>query len=269
MVGRRQAAVAWTQQQPCIPHAIRRPATLQKRNDKTIDTGLHGAMHNGNLLERTISSAKETIMAQAKAKSNSVVTTQWSGDILSISVLGGQLVGGQATDATLMFDRTRASEANRDQAERHGWTQRLCDRAAKGAPTRKPGDTDAAWEAAKQAVTFAKYQAIEVIIAYYESGDVPWKMSGGSEGGMLFEALCELYDGKKTVEQVRKFLDSRTDDQLKVLRKVPELVEIMNRLRVERSGAVDTASVLGDLDAMGDGEEPSVDEEISALMTDQ
>lgn len=208
-------------------------------------------------------------MAQAKAKSNSVVTTQWSGDILSISVLGGQLVGGQATDATLMFDRTRASEANRDQAERHGWTQRLCDRAAKGAPTRKPGDTDAAWEAAKQAVTFAKYQAIEVIIAYYESGDVPWKMSGGSEGGMLFEALCELYEGKKTVEQVRKFLDTRTDEQLKVLRKVPELVEIMNRLRVERSGAVDTASVLGDLDAMGDKGEPSVDEEISALMTDQ
>ena len=208
-------------------------------------------------------------MAQAKAKSNSVVTTQWSGDILTINVLGGQLVGGRATDAAVLFDRTSASEANRDAAEKHGWTQRLCDRAAKGAPTRAPGTTDAQWEAAKQAVTFAKYTAIETIVAYYESGDVPWKMSGGaSEGGMLFEALVELYDGKKTAEQVKKFLDSRTDEQMKVLRKVPELVTIMNRLRLERAGTVDAGSALGDLDAMGD--EPSeVDAEISALMTDQ
>lgn len=199
-------------------------------------------------------------MAQAKAKSNSVVTTQWvANDLLSIHVLGA---------GDLMFNRTKASEANRDAAERHGWTQRLCDRAAKGAPTRKEGTSDAAWEAAKAAVTQAKFTAIETIIAYYESGDVPWKMSGGSsEGGMLFEALCELYEGKKTASQVKVFLDSRDDSQLKVLRKVPELVEIMNRLRVERMGAVDVGDALGDLDAMGD--EGEVDAEISALMTDR
>jgi hypothetical protein len=208
---------------------------------------------------------KETIMAQAKAKSNSVVTTQWNGDILTVNVLGGQLVGGQPTDAAAMFDRTRASEANRDAAEKHGWTQRICDKMAKSAPTRAAGQTDEQWAQVKIQHTLSKFVAVEKIIAYYESGDVPWKMSGGSEGGMLFEALCELYEGKKTVDQVRKFLDSRTDEQLKVLRKVPELVEIMNRLRVERSGAVDTASALGDLDAMGE-ESGDVDDEIAALM---
>jgi hypothetical protein len=210
--------------------------------------------------------SKETIMAQAKAKSNSVVTTQWNGDILTVNVLGGQLVGGQPTDAAAMFDRTRASEANRDAAEKHGWTQRICDKMAKSAPTRAAGQSDEQWAQVKINHTLSKFVAVEQIIAYYESGDVPWKMSGGgSEGGMLFEALCEMYEGKKSVDQVRKFLDTRDDAQLKVLRKIPEVVEIMNRLRVERSGAVDTAGALGDLDAMGE-ESGEVDGEIAALM---
>lgn len=206
-------------------------------------------------------------MSQAKAKTNSVVTTVWAGDILSITVLGGQLVGGKPHDATAMFDRTKASAANRDQAERHGWTQRTCDRMAKSAPVRAAGQTDEAWARTKADHVVSKFTALEQVIAYYESGDVPWKMSGGSsEGGMLFEALCEMYDGKKTVEQVKRFLDSRDDRQVKLLRKVPELVEIMNRLRAERSGSVDAATALGELDAMDDA---GIDEEISQLMTDE
>jgi hypothetical protein len=198
-------------------------------------------------------------MTQAKAKSNSVVTTEWSGDILSLSVLGA---------GTLMFDRTRCSAANRDRAEQHGWTQRLCDRMAKKAPVRVVGQADAAWEASKAAFTQAKYDSVKVIIEYYESGEVAWKMSGGgaTEGGMLFEALCELYADKRSAEQIREFLDTRTDEQLKVVRKVPALVDIMNRLRAERAGQVDVEEALGDLDEM---DEVTVDEEVSQLMTDE
>lgn len=209
-------------------------------------------------------------MAQAKAKSNSVVTTQWSGDILTVTVLGGQLVGGKPADAAAMFDRTAASAANRDQAEKHGWTQRICDKMAKSAPVRAQGLSDSEWAQVRAQHTAGKFAAVETIIAYYESGDVPWKMSGGaSEGGMLFEALVEMYEGKKTVEQVRKFLDTRTEDQLKIVRKIPEVVEIMNRLRLERMTPVNVEDALGDLDAMGDEGEPSVDEEISQLMADE
>src|SRR5271166_3808229 len=75
-------------------------------------------------------------MAQAKAKSNSVVTTEWSGDILTIEVLGA---------GAIMFDRTAASADNRDWAEKHGWTQRLSNRAAISAPTRKAGVSDSDW----------------------------------------------------------------------------------------------------------------------------
>jgi hypothetical protein len=179
---------------------------------------------------------------QTKAKVTSVMTTEWSGDLLTIEVLG---VGA------LMFDRTLASPANRDQAEKHGWTQRLSDRAAKSAAVRKPGMTEEAWAEARLAVTKGKHAAVEALIAYYESGEVSWKMSGGgTEGGMLLEALLELYEGKKTGDQIRAFLGSRTDEQLKTLRKVPGLVEIMNRLRAERAGEVDVEAALGELDDM-------------------
>ena len=193
-------------------------------------------------------------MTQAKAKTNSTITTQWSGDILTIEVLGA---------GALMFDRTLASAANRDQAEKHGWTQRLCDRAAKGR------DSKTGQPASPQ----LKYNAIEELLKHYESGEVAWKMSGGAaEGGMLFEALCEMYEGRKTEEQVRKFLDSRSESQVKDLRKIPELMTIINRLRIERAGTVDMGEALGDLDAMGDGdaeEEVTVDQEISELMSDR
>jgi hypothetical protein len=182
-------------------------------------------------------------MAQAKAKSNSVVTTQWSGDILTIDVLGA---------AALMFDRTLASPANRDMAEKHGWTQRLCDRAAKG---RDP-------KTGKPAPASAKYNAIEELLKYYEGGDVPWKMSGGghAEGGLLLEALVELRAGQRTEDQIRSFLDTRTAQQLATVRKIPELIVIMNRLRMERAGSVDMSEALGDLDSMDAEEELNGDD---------
>ena len=205
-------------------------------------------------------------MTQAKAKSNSVVTTQWSEDILSITVLQGQLVGGMPTDATAMFDRTKASEANRDQAEKHGWTQRLCDSMAKSAPSRAAGQSEAQWLETLAGFKRSKFQAVEDLIAYYESGEVNWKRAGGGrDGTMLLDALCELRSDKSR-EQLTKFLESRTAEQLKVICKIPELIVIVNRLRVERMKPVDMGDALGDLDAMG---EVTVDEEISALMTDQ
>jgi hypothetical protein len=183
-------------------------------------------------------------MANAKAKSNSVVTTLWINSILNISVLG--------IDQPITFDCDLASEANRAQAERHGWTQRLCDRAAKGAVVRAAGMSDAQYEAAKAAVTQSKFNAIKELAEYYMSGDVAWRMAGGgsaSEGGLLFEALCE-FKPEKTPAQITEFIESRTKEQLAVVRKVPELMSIMNRLRMERAGTVDVEEALGDLDSI-------------------
>lgn len=196
-------------------------------------------------------------MAQAKAKSNSVVTTQWSGSILTINVIGAQMVGGKPVDAALMFDCERASEANRAAAERHGWTQRLCDRAAKGRDPKTGQSASAA----------SKFAAIEELISYYEGGEVPWKMTGGGsgDGGLLLTALCRLRPNL-TVEQVGKFLDSRSPEQLKSIRARRDVVEMTNQVRLERAGETDNDEAFAELDAMDGDEAESVDNEIAELM---
>lgn len=67
-------------------------------------------------------------MAQPKAKSNSIITSAWSedGNILTMKVLGA---------GECVFDRTKATEGARAEAERNGWLQRLSDRAALGRDT--------------------------------------------------------------------------------------------------------------------------------------
>lgn len=197
-------------------------------------------------------------MTQAKAKSNSVVTTKWDGDILTINVIGAQQLGGKPVDAALMFDRTAASAANREAAEKHGWTQRLCDRAAKG---RDP-------KTGQSASAGLKYAAIEELINYYEGGDVPWKMSGGGgsgDGGLLLTALCRLRPDR-TVEQIGKFLESRTPEQMKLVKARRDVVEMMNQIRLERVGETENDEAFAELDAMGEGAETGVDEEIAELI---
>lgn len=179
----------------------------------------------------------------AKAKSNSVVTTQWQGNVLEITVLGA----GQ-----ILFDAEKASAANRQAAERHGWTQRLCDRAAKSAPTRQAGISEDQWKAQLAQHTQGKFEAIRELAEYYEKGDVSWRMSGGAgtgDGGLVFQALCELRPNL-TRDQVAKFLESRDAKQMATIRQIPELIEIMNRLRMEKAKSVDLGDVLGELDGM-------------------
>jgi len=200
-------------------------------------------------------------MTQAKAKSNSVVTTRWdeSSCVLSINFLGA---------GTVEFDRSKASEANREQAEMHGWTQRLCDAAAKAAPVRAAGMSDHQWAAAKLAHTQERMAQVERLAKHYEGGDVPWRMAGtgqSSEGGLLLTALCRLKPNL-TVAQVAKFLEERTAEQMKAVRARRDVVEMMNQVRLERAGTVDASGALDELDALEGDQGDEVDEEIAELI---
>jgi hypothetical protein len=180
-------------------------------------------------------------MTQAKAKSNSVVTTQWSGDILTINVLGAGEAGADGVREALglMFDRSAAHAALRDRAEQHGWTQRIVDAAAISADP-KTGKVD----------PLAKYEAMEKVIKHYESGSADWRLAtsaGAGEGTMLLRALC-MVKPEKSEEQIRKFLDSRTAEQLKTIRKLKEVVQAMNQLRLEAAGDQGVEEALGELD---------------------
>lgn len=185
-------------------------------------------------------------MAQAKAKSNSVVTTVWEGRILTISVLGA---------GSILFDVEKASPTNRNAAERHGWVQRLCDRAAIGAPTRAAGTSEHDWLAQLAAHKLAKFNAIQELATYYESGDVAWKMTGTGErdAGLFFTALCE-FRAKVSPEKLAAHVKSLDKDGLAALKAIPGIVEIMNRLRKERVAKVDTREALEGLDALSEEE---------------
>src|ERR1700676_1607898 len=204
-------------------------------------------------------------MAQAKAKSNSVVTTVWSGDILTINVLGGQLIGGRPADAAVMFDRSKASDDNNDMANKHGWTQKHCDRAAIPAPIRGKGMTEEQWAKVLVEHRLQKYENIVKSVEYFEQGAVNWKMSGlggSGDGGLLLTALFRLKP-KLRVDQVAAFLESRTAEQMKTIRLRSDVVEMQNQIRLERAGPIDNDDSFAELEAMG---EDSVDDEIAELM---
>ena len=192
-------------------------------------------------------------MAQAKAKGNSVVTSAWEGNILTIAVLGS---------GTVLFDRTKASTENRDQAERHGWLQRIMDAAAIGAPTRAAGTSESAWLEQLKAHKAAKYEAVKELSEYYEAGEVAWKRIGGGAGadsGLFFTALCE-FRPKSTPEKLAAHVKSLDKDGLAALKAVPEIVDIMNRLRKERLAKVDTSAALKGLAALDEVEEAEEEE---------
>jgi len=164
------------------------------------------------------------------------------GDVLEIAVIGAGKV---------QFDRTLASVRNRSMAERHGWVQRLCDRAAIPTPKRPVGMSDLDWAAAKRAHTQAKYEAINELAEYYVSGDVEWRMVGGKgDGGLLLTALCRLKP-QLTAGQVQEFINSRTKEGMAKVRADKRVVQMMNQIRIERAGDVDASDELDELDNCG------------------
>ena len=171
-------------------------------------------------------------MAQAKPKSNSTITTQWAGNLLSINILGA---------GEILFDRDKTSEVLRLQAELHGWTQRLCDRAAKPAPTRAAGLSEEQWKTQLRAHTQAKFDAVKELAEHYMTGTEQWKLNstGPREAGMFLEAFAAAFG--KTLDKAREFLATRTEEQLKTIRLIPKVVEEMNRLRLDRAGVAEEA----------------------------
>jgi hypothetical protein len=179
-----------------------------------------------------------------KLKSNSVISTEIEGTLLTISVLGC---------APIKFDASACSQSNNVYAMMHGWKQRLCDTAAIGA---EPGRSAA--ERAKE-----KYAAIKELADYYLTGEVPWKRvsaGGGGDGGLLLTALCRLRPNK-TVEEVATFLESRNPEQLKAIKLRADVIEMIAKIKIERAPKLKSDALDG-LD--GDSE---IDSEIAELIS--
>lgn len=131
--------------------------------------------------------------------------------------------------AQLALAASAISTAIATQAMMHGLKQKLVDAAAL---SRNP-------DTGRAASIDDKYTAVKEVYDRLLSGE--WNKrrdgTGGAVGGLLFRALCRMYDGKKTPDAIKAFLDGKTDAEKAALRKNSKVAAIIEELRAESAKA--------------------------------
>jgi len=157
---------------------------------------------------------------------------------ISGTVLGMAFDNGQ----TLSISASQLTEEIRNAALMHGLKQKLVDAAA---ISRNP-------DTGRSATTEDKYNAVREVYDRLLSGQ--WNKqreggAGGSSGGLLFRALTRLYP-TKTPEQIREFLEGKSDSEKATLRKLPAIASIIEQLKAEsaKTDGIDGAALLAGLD---------------------
>ena len=123
----------------------------------------------------------------------------------------------------------------------HGLKQKLVDAAA---ISRNP-------ETGRAATVEDKYQAVKTVFDRLLVGQ--WNATregGGATGGLLLQALCRMYAGRKTAEELKAFLADKTDAEKTALRKNPRVAQIIEAIRAEQGKAagIDTDELLDELE---------------------
>ena len=123
----------------------------------------------------------------------------------------------------------------------HGLKQKLVDAAA---ISRNP-------ETGRAATVEDKYQAVKTVFDRLLAGQ--WNATregGGATGGLLLQALCRMYAGRKTPDELKAFLADKSDAEKTALRKNPRVATIIEEIRAEQGKAanIDTDELLGELE---------------------
>ena len=123
----------------------------------------------------------------------------------------------------------------------HGLKQKLVDAAA---ISRNP-------ETGRAATVEDKFQAVQTVYDRLLAGQ--WNATregGGATGGLLLQALCRMYAGRKTPDELKAFLADKSDAEKTALRKNPRVAQIIEDIRAEQGKAanIDTDELLGELD---------------------
>jgi hypothetical protein len=186
-------------------------------------------MGNGaRMVERHNITRLEAIMAKA-------ITTTTNLDAMTVTFSFQD--GHAITATTIGLDATII-----DRLALHGLKQKLADAMA------IPCDT----VTGKSASLTDKRQAAEKVWNNLLEGSwgITREGSGEPKGGYLFTALVELYQGKKTVEDVQKFLAGCDKKKQAALREDKRVKPIIDRLKAERAKAtdIDTDELLAGLE---------------------
>jgi hypothetical protein len=126
------------------------------------------------------------------------------------------------------------------QAIAHGLKQKLVDAAA---ISRDP-------ENGRAATPDTKYNAVLEVATRLTLGE--WnkrREGGGQSGGLLYRALCIIY-ADKTPEQIKDWLDNKTDKQKAAMRANAKIAAEIEKLRVSDGDANRGDDLLAELDAI-------------------
>lgn len=130
-------------------------------------------------------------------------------------------------------------DAVRAMATLHGFKQKLVDAAA---IARDPAT-------GKSATIRQKYEAVKTVYDRLMSGEWNAERGDGTSGaGLLFQALCRLYEGKRTPDDVRAWLEKKDAKEQAALRANPKVAEIIRTIQAEKVGdKVDSDKLLDEL----------------------
>lgn len=127
-------------------------------------------------------------------------------------------------------------------ATMHGLKQKLVDAAAISRNT----------DTGRAASVVDKYEAVKEVYDRLLSGEWNKKREGGAgaSGGLLFKALCRMYAPKKTPEDIRAFLETKTDAEKAAMRKNSKVAAVIEEIRAEsgKDDGVDSDDVLAGLE---------------------
>lgn len=155
-----------------------------------------------------------------------------------------------ANDLVIEFAHGKRIELNpfdlidgiREQAIYHGLKQKLVDAAA---ISRNP-------ETGRSASIEDKYQAVKTVYDRLLAGH--WNAvrgeGGTGTGGLLFAALCRMYAGRKTEDELREWLATKDKKAQAELRKNPKVATIIEQIKAERGADDDDVGedLLNELD---------------------
>ena len=128
-------------------------------------------------------------------------------------------------------------------ARLHGLKQKLVDAAA---ISRNP-------DTGRAASPDDKWAAVMEVYSRITGPGATWNKTreggAGGSGGLLFRALVRLYPAK-TADQLREYLDGKSDAEKTALRKNPKVATMIEEIRAEtgKSANVDTDELLGELE---------------------
>jgi hypothetical protein len=168
------------------------------------------------------------------AKANSVISTTLNQSIGTIEFKVAEV-------GTLVLHMERVSEANRAYAALHGFKQRIQDAAA------LPCDE----VTGKPASAFDKFDAMQELVEFYESGAGDWNRRGGGgggrpAGGILLQAMIRAYPEAERQVLVDK-IDGWDKKQRAAVMARPGIKVHVDAIQAEAVANIDTTDLLAGL----------------------